>query len=140
MPHILVVDDERSINELIAVTLKQEGYEVSQAPDGKAAVRMAHELKPDLILLDMMMPGMTGIDVARTLHASPGTIHIPIIFVTALSEPRERVEGLAIPQAVDYVCKPFELQELVIRVRNALSYSNAVKCQQAEIDVLQRRQ
>jgi DNA-binding response OmpR family regulator len=132
MARILIVDDDHEINTLIAITLRIEGYEVAQAHDGETAVSMARESAPDLILLDIMMPGMSGMDVARALHASPATIHIPIIFVTASSQPKERAMGLAIPQVLDYICKPFDLQELVIRLSNALACANAMKCGQKE--------
>ncbi|HEX8550963.1 MAG TPA: response regulator [Abditibacteriaceae bacterium] len=138
MALILVVDDDHEINDLIAVTLKVEGYEVRQAHNGEAALRMAQEHAPDLILLDVMMPRMSGIEVAHALHLSPKTNGIPIIFVTADSEPKERAAGLAIPQVVDYVCKPFDLQELVIRLRNALASAFVAKGRQKEVQFLIR--
>ncbi|HEX8833066.1 MAG TPA: diguanylate cyclase [Abditibacteriaceae bacterium] len=118
MAHILVVEDDPEINALMALTLRVEDYDVEQARDGYQALKMVAEDPPDLILLDVMMPRMSGYDVARELQDRPSTSHIPIIFVTAKSEMEDRVMGLEM--AVDYVCKPFAAPELLARVRAAL--------------------
>ncbi|HEX8550337.1 MAG TPA: response regulator [Abditibacteriaceae bacterium] len=121
MAHILVVDDEPSINGLIAMVLKLEGHDVRQAHEGKTALRMAQEITPDLILLDVMMPGMSGFDVAHALFQSPATQRIPIMFVTATPKPEDLDSNPSMPPIVDYVCKPFEIQSLMVQVRRALN-------------------
>lgn len=118
MALILIVEDDPEINSLMALTLRVEDYDVMQARDGEQALQMVQERPPDLILLDVMMPRMSGYDVARMLHDKPSADHIPIIFVTAKSEMEDRVLGLEM--AVDYVCKPFAAPELLARVRAAL--------------------
>jgi diguanylate cyclase (GGDEF)-like protein len=118
MARILVVEDDPEINALMALTLRVEDYDVEQARDGMSALRMINESAPDLVLLDIMMPRMSGYDVARALQDKPSTSHIPIIFVTAKGEMEDRVVGL--DMAVDYICKPFATPELLARVRAAL--------------------
>lgn len=118
MARILVVEDDPEINALMALTLRVEDYDVETARDGATAVRMVNESAPDLILLDIMMPRMSGYDVARALQDKQSTSHIPIIFVTAKGEMEDRVVGL--DMAVDYICKPFATPELLARVRAAL--------------------
>jgi len=118
MALILVVEDDPEINSLMALTLRVEDYEVIQARDGEQALEKVQEHAPDLILLDVMMPRMSGYEVARALQDKPSTANIPIIFVTAKAEMEDRVLGLEM--AVDYVCKPFQAQELLARVRAAL--------------------
>jgi two-component system, cell cycle response regulator len=118
MALILVVEDDPEINALMALTLRMEDYEVAQARDGEQALRLVREMHPDLILLDVMMPHMSGYDVAYALQDRPSTTYIPIIFVTAKGEMEDRVIGLEL--AVDYICKPFAAPELLARVRAAL--------------------
>src|SRR4028119_137022 len=118
MALILVVEDDPEINALIALTLRVEDYEVAQARDGEQAIRLVQELHPDLVLLDVMMPRVSGYDVAFAMQDRPSTASIPIIFVTAKNEMEDRVIGLEI--AVDYITKPFAAPELLARVRAAL--------------------
>ncbi len=118
MEHVLVVEDSPEISALIVLTLRLEGYQVSQASDGIQAFEMASSLLPDLILMDVMMPGMDGFQVAETLKGNDETRNIPLIFVTAKSELLDMVHGLE--TAVDYISKPFAVPELVARVRAAL--------------------
>ncbi len=118
MEHVLVVEDSPEIATLIVLTLRIEGYRVSQAPDGIQAFEMASSELPDLILLDVMMPGLNGFQVAEKLKEQPETRGIPLIFVTAKSELGDMVHGLE--TAVDYISKPFAVPELVARVRSAL--------------------
>lgn len=120
MAQILVVDDDPDLNKLIALILRVDGYDVRQAAEGETALRMVQESAPDLILLDMMMPGMSGIDVARALHDTPQTTHIPVVFCSAKCDQDSYAEGLAIPQVVDYVFKPFAPQDLLSRLHNVL--------------------
>ncbi len=121
MTYILVVEDDPEINALMALTLRVEDYEVAQARDGQQALRMVLERLPDLILLDVMMPRLSGYEVARVLQRDPITRHIPLIFVTAKSDMEDRARGLEL--ANDYVCKPFAAPELIARVRAALRMS-----------------
>lgn len=118
MEHVLVVEDSAEISALIDLTLRIEGYQVSQAINGIQALDMASSLLPDLILMDVMMPGINGFQVAAKLKAQPETHDIPLIFVTAKSELSDMVHGLE--TAVDYISKPFSIHELVARVRAAL--------------------
>jgi diguanylate cyclase (GGDEF)-like protein len=118
MALILVVEDDPEINSLMALTLRVEDYDVIQARDGEQALKLVQERSPDLILLDVMMPRMSGYEVAHALQDRPSSVNIPIIFVTAKAEMEDRVTGLEM--AVDYVCKPFAAPELLARVRAAL--------------------
>jgi diguanylate cyclase (GGDEF)-like protein len=115
---VVVAEDDFEISTLITLTLKMEGYEVIPARDGAQALAAVREHRPDLVLLDVMMPHLSGYDVARALQADPATVAIPIIFVTARHEMDDRVVGLGL--AVDYICKPFAVPELLARVRAAL--------------------
>ncbi|MEM7012153.1 MAG: response regulator transcription factor [Verrucomicrobiota bacterium] len=116
---ILVVDDEEDIRELIADHLAASGMQPVEAEDGLEALRLARDAKPDLILLDLMMPGMDGYGVIRELRENSKTAAIPVIMITAKGEEDERIEGLT-RGADDYVAKPFSPKELVLRVQAVL--------------------
>jgi diguanylate cyclase (GGDEF)-like protein len=118
MTLVLVAEDDPEINNLMALTLRMEEYEVLQAHDGHQALHLIESRSPDLVLLDVLMPGLNGYDVARELQGKPGTAHLPIIFVTAKQDMEDRVQGLEM--AVDYICKPFAVPELLARVRTAV--------------------
>jgi two-component system response regulator RegX3 len=111
-----VVDDEVAYREALSAALRREGFGVDVAADGPDALRRFHASKPDLVLLDLMLPGMSGIDVCREIRRSSST---PIIMVTARDSELETVVGLEVG-ADDYVTKPFRLRELVARVRAGL--------------------
>ncbi len=113
---ILVVDDETSVTDLIGYNLKKAHYEVLVAHDGEAALNIAREKDPDLILLDLMLPKIDGLDVCRELRK---TSQIPIIMVTARGEETDRVIGLELG-ADDYLCKPFSMRELLARIKAVL--------------------
>jgi two-component system, OmpR family, response regulator MtrA len=115
-PRILVVDDDVALAEMIGIVLKGEGYEPYFSHDGSEAVGMFTELKPDLVLLDLMLPGMDGIQVCRAIRELSGT---PIIMLTAKSDTADVVQGLE-SGADDYVVKPFNPKELVARIRTRL--------------------
>jgi two-component system phosphate regulon response regulator PhoB len=119
MPKILVVDDEPDALEVLEFNLKNAGYEVSTADDGEAALKKARQLLPDLILLDLMLPEVDGLEVCKLLRRDPATSGIPIIMVNAKAAEIDRVVGLELG-ADDYVTKPFSPRELVLRVRNLL--------------------
>jgi two-component system, OmpR family, response regulator len=114
---VLVVDDEATIRDLLAGALRFAGFEVETAASGAEAVRAAVSSRPDLILLDVMMPDGDGFEVASRLRASPGGI--PVVFLTARDEVADRVAGLNLG-ADDYVTKPFSLEEVLARVRAVL--------------------
>ena len=113
---ILVVDDEVSVTELISYNLQKAHYEVLVAHDGESALQIARESLPDLILLDLMLPKIDGLDVCRELRKSS---QVPIIMVTARGEETDRVIGLELG-ADDYLCKPFSMRELMARIKAVL--------------------
>jgi two-component system alkaline phosphatase synthesis response regulator PhoP len=117
MSRILIVDDEPEIVRGLADNLRFEGYQTSTAGDGRQALAVAAREAPDLILLDIMMPGMSGWDVCRQLRDQG--IDVPIIMLTARGEETDRVRGLELG-ADDYITKPFSLRELLARVRAVL--------------------
>jgi two-component system phosphate regulon response regulator PhoB len=113
--HILVVDDEPDISALVAFHLARESYRVRTVGDGMEALRAIEAEQPDLVVLDLMLPGMQGLDLLRELRRRPEMEEIPVVLLTARREERDRVEGLRLG-ADDYVPKPFSPQELVLRV------------------------
>jgi two-component system phosphate regulon response regulator PhoB len=115
MARILVVEDERGLQEVLAYNLAQAGHEVVQAFDGKSALRLARERRPELVLLDLMLPELAGTEVCRALKADPATRATPVLMLTARGEEIDRVVGFEIG-ADDYVVKPFSVRELVLRV------------------------
>jgi len=113
---ILVVDDEPAVTDLLAYNLRAAKYEVLVATDGRAALQLAREAGPDLILLDVMLPEVDGLEVCRELRKSGD---VPIIMITARGEETDRVVGLELG-ADDYVCKPFSVRELMARIKTVL--------------------
>ena len=118
-PKILIIEDEPSQIELIQYHLKKEGYEVFTSHDGEDGLMQASEVLPDLILLDWMIPKISGIEVCRRLRRSSLTKEIPIIIVTARSEEVDKIQGLDMG-ADDYITKPYSIKELLARVRVAM--------------------
>ena len=116
---ILVVDNEADIRRFIEVNLRLEGFDVTSASNGEDGLVTAFEIDPSLVLLDVMMPGIDGIEVCRRLRADPRTSHVPVILLTAKSMTVDKVVGLA-AGADDYVLKPFDPMELVARVRTTM--------------------
>ena len=119
---ILIVDDEGDIAEFVEYNLRREQYDTRTAAGGTAALRRAREEQPDLILLDLMLPGVHGLEVCRQLKASRETAHIPIIMLTAKGEETDVVAGLEMG-ADDYVPKPFSMRLLLARIRAVLRRS-----------------
>ena len=115
-PNVLVVEDEKEIVTLLRYNLEKEGYDVNEANDGEEAMMMASEKQPDLVLLDWMLPQLSGIEVCRQLRSRPETRNVPIIMLTARGEEADRIRGLD-TGADDYVSKPFSVTELLARVR-----------------------
>ena len=118
-PHVLVVEDEDSLATLLQYNLQKEGYEVRLAGDGEEALLLIDERAPDLIVLDWMLPKVSGIEVCRRLRQRNETRNIPIVMLTARGEETDRVRGLD-TGADDYVVKPFSMTELGARIRAVL--------------------
>ncbi len=132
-PTILVVEDEESFVEALVVGLKREGFLVKVATDGVQALEMFDQVRPDLVLLDVWLPRMSGIDVCREIRTRS---RVPIIMVTAKSSEIDTVVGLEVG-ADDYVTKPYRLRELVARMRAVLRRSPAVNDEKATADALE---
>ncbi len=122
--HILIVEDEPPLIEVVRYNLEKEGYQVSVAEDGKRALNKVRESIPDLIILDWMLPELSGIEVCRQLREDPDSKDIPVIMLTARGEEADRLKGLA-SGADDYVVKPFSPAELLARVRAVLRRSTS---------------
>ena len=116
---ILVVDDEPDVLELVVFHLKKEKYKVAIADNGDKALKIAREQVPNLIILDLMLPGISGLEICQLLKQNPKTTEIPILMLTARAGEEDRVRGLELG-AHDYVTKPFSPRELVLRVKNLL--------------------
>lgn len=115
MAHLIVIEDEIDLQSVLEYNLKQAGYSVTLAGKGQDGLRLAQQHIPDLILLDLMLPDISGIDVCRSLKSQPATKAIPVIMVTARGEEIDRVVGFEIG-ADDYVVKPFSMRELLLRI------------------------
>ena len=118
-PQVLVVEDEDALATLLQYNLEKEGYQVSVAGDGEDALIQAEETTPDLVLVDWMLPKVSGIEVCRRLRGRQETANVPIIMLTARGEETDRVRGLD-TGADDYVVKPFSMTELFARIRAVL--------------------
>ena len=117
--HILIVEDESALVELLRYNLEKEGYRVTVAVDGEEGLSAVEDSKPDLVILDWMLPLVSGLEVCRQIRRKPATRTLPIIMLTARSEETDRVRGLEIG-ADDYITKPFSPSELMARVRAVL--------------------
>jgi DNA-binding response OmpR family regulator len=113
-PHILLVEDEEKLARFIELELKSEGYRISVAHEGMTGITLARNTEPDLLILDWMLPGMTGVEICRRLRSTGSKV--PVILLTARDEVSDRVTGLD-AGADDYVVKPFSIEELLARVR-----------------------
>jgi two-component system OmpR family response regulator len=119
---VLVVDDEPTLAELLSMALRYEGAEVRAAGDGRTAIRLAREFRPDVAVLDIMLPDLTGLDVLTKIRAERPDL--PVLFLTAKDAVEDRIAGLA-AGADDYVTKPFSLEEVVLRLRALLRRAGA---------------
>ncbi|WEX74466.1 response regulator [Sinorhizobium numidicum] len=128
-PHIAVVDDHRDIRDLVGKYLTQQGYRVSVAESGEALRRLLEKGAPDLVVLDIMMPGEDGLTVCRQLRT---TTDLPVIFLTAMADGTDRIVGLELG-ADDYVTKPFNPRELLARIRAVLRRVNSLPPQRGGI-------
>ncbi|MCL2641445.1 MAG: response regulator [Phycisphaerales bacterium] len=131
---ILVVDDERDLAELIVMNLQRHGYDAITAHDGNTGLDMAKKLKPDLLVLDVMMPGLSGRDVTIALKQDTETATIPILMLTAKTEETDIIVGLSLG-ADDYVTKPFSMKVLMARIAAVLRRKAAVELPQAMLAV-----
>ena len=116
---ILVVDDEKDIVDLITYNLEKEGFATIKAYDGESALELVKTQKPDLIILDLMLPGMRGLEVCKLIRKNPETETLPIIMLTAKGDQVDKILGLEMG-ADDYITKPFNVRELIARVRAVL--------------------
>lgn len=119
IPNVLVVEDEDALAALLQYNLDKEGYRVTIASDGEEALMLVDERAPDLVVLDWMLPKVSGVEVCRRLRARPETRNLPIIMLTARGEESDRIRGLD-TGADDYVIKPFSMSELAARIRAVL--------------------
>lgn len=119
MSEILVVDDDRDVAQSIEMSLRRRGFRVTLAYSGVEALKTLRRYRPDIVILDILMPGMSGLEVCRHLRIDPNTSDLPIIFLTARGQEQDRIEGLR-AGADDYLGKPFNLEELILRVKAVL--------------------
>ena len=122
--HVLVVEDEPDTAELIELHLKNDGYRVTVAGDGDQALKKVHKHMPDLVILDLMIPEITGVEVCKFIRKDPATQSIPIIMCTAKTGEIDKILGLELG-ADDYVTKPFSPRELLLRVKNLIKRSGS---------------
>lgn len=127
MPTILIIEDEKDLAELLSFNLEREGYKTAMAHDGLAGLESAARIRPDLVILDLMLPGLLGTEVCKTLKRNEKTAAIPVLMLTAKGEEIDKVVGFEVG-AEDYVVKPFSTRELLLRVKALLrrSASSAV--------------
>lgn len=123
-PLILVVEDEAPLVTMLRYNLEKQGFRVEEAADGQEALTRIAEVKPDLVLLDWMLPAMSGIEVCRQIRRKPGTRDLPVIMVTARAEDADAVRGLN-TGADDYITKPFQMDTLLARIRALLRRAGA---------------
>jgi phosphate regulon transcriptional regulator PhoB len=119
MAKILIVDDEKDIADLLSYNLEKERFSTVKAYDGEAALKLVSSAKPDLVILDIMLPKMNGLDVCRAIRRNSETENLPIIMLTAKDDEVDKIIGLEIG-ADDYITKPFSVKELIARVRSIL--------------------
>lgn len=143
-PLILIVEDETAISTLLRYNLEREGFRVAEARDGEEALVVAAESKPDLVILDWMLPLLSGIEVCRRLRRQNGAQQVPIIMVTARGEEADKIRGLN-SGADDYITKPFSPTELVARVRAVLrrarpaAEAEQLRMEDVEMDIAAHR-
>ena len=130
MAVVAIIEDEPDILEMLNYQLRREGFDVITASSGDIGINLIRKQKPDLVLLDLMLPQKDGLEICREIKNSPATQHIPVIIVSAKGEESDVVLGLGM-QADDYIRKPFSPRELIARVRNILRRSD--KAQHAEL-------
>jgi two-component system, OmpR family, phosphate regulon response regulator PhoB len=130
---VLLVEDERSLTDVLVYNLEREGYEVFVAHDGRDGLRKAQTILPDLVILDLMLPVMSGLDICKEIKSGTATSNVPVLMLTAKSEESDQIVGFAVG-ADDYVTKPFSTKVLLQRVKALLRRKSAPE--PAETDVL----
>jgi two-component system phosphate regulon response regulator PhoB len=133
---ILVVEDEPDIQELIRFHLEQEGYQVEVADDGQAGLQAIRRRRPSLVVLDLMLPDRSGMEVCRAIRGDPDLADLPVIMVTARIEEADRLVGLELG-ADDYVAKPFSPRELILRIQAVLRRFAATPTQATPVEALE---
>jgi len=128
---VMVVEDDPDVRELLRYNLEQEGFAVDQAADGAEALRLIERRVPELMILDLMLPGMPGLDLCRKLRSTPATAAMPILILTAKGEEVDRILGLELG-ADDYVVKPFSPREVIARIKGLLRRARAATEPRAE--------
>jgi DNA-binding response OmpR family regulator len=118
--NLVCIEDDLELVEILKIILKSRGYELTGARGGSEGLEALRRVKPDLVLLDLMMPDMDGWEVHRQMKADADLCHIPVIIVTADSQPITRVRGLEIAKVADFIVKPFNVQTLVESIEKAL--------------------
>lgn len=126
MEKILIIEDERDVADLLAYNLSKEGYQPFVSHEGTAGLQRSREFQPDLVLLDLMLPGMDGWEVFRRLKKERETAHTPVIMLTARGDEADRVLGLELG-ADDYITKPFSLREVIARIKTVLRRKDSEK-------------
>ena len=126
---VLIVEDENDIRQNLAFSLKREGFNIIEAADGEQALAAAMSKKPDIILLDLMIPKIDGLSVCKRLQAAPETENIPVIMLTTKGEEIDRIVGLELG-AADYIVKPFSLREVALRIKAVLKRRVEVRPEQ----------
>ncbi len=122
--NILMVEDDEDIADLVAYNLERQGWKTQTIHNGNDGLEAIRSRTPDLVILDIMLPGMDGLSIYRAMKAAPATADIPVLFLTAKAQLEDKLEGLQLG-AEDYMTKPFSPKELVLRVRNILARANA---------------
>lgn len=138
-PKILVVDDEADVTELLAYHLQAKGFTVETLNDPNRSLGLARTFLPDLIILDVMMPDLSGIQLCRLIRADPQLAKVPVIFLTAKAEESDRIQGFE-TGADDYICKPFSIKELILRVQTILRRLSPTPAAEAPRRLLQAGQ
>src|SRR5271156_2460934 len=124
-PLVLIVEDEAALMTMLRYNLEKQGFRVEEAGDGEEALTRISEVKPDMVLLDWMLPHLSGIEVCRQIRRRPATRELPVIMITARSEDQDAVRGLN-TGADDYINKPVNMEALLARMRALLRRSNAM--------------
>ena len=132
---IVIVEDEPDILEVLSYNLRREGYDVKSSMDGVQGLRLIQDLTPDLVLLDLMLPGLGGLEICKKLKADTSSQHIPIIMVSAKGEESDIVQGFGIG-ADDYITKPFSPRELIARVKAVLRRANPAELGASKTNIL----
>ena len=133
MARIVIIEDEQDLQEVLTYNLRQEGHETVSAGTGRDGLKVIRDRTPDLVLLDLMLPDISGVEVCRTLKQQPGTKEVPVIMLTAKGEEVDRVVGFELG-ADDYVVKPFSVRELLLRIKAVLRRNGGETAPTARFD------